>query len=332
MLKTYCVTCHGGAKPKSDFAINALAPKFETNSQEWKEILDRLTEGSMPPKGKPRPTAAEQAAVTNWVAAGLTRYQAQRTAVEGRARIRRLNRIEYVNTLRDLLGVNVDVETLPEDGIAGGFDNVDAGLDLSPTLLERYLETADVALDAAIAGAARPETRKSHIEMVPLGKQLINMMDKPPQPRFGVTTQVRDHDIVFQFESTGRSFDETRVRQPGRYRIRISANAERNGKLMTYLVYAGTYHLPSVTTRVVGAFDVSDKPTVVEFIEPMGVNDSIRIDPYGLGFGYDQKNPAEYVGPGLALQWIEIEGPLHEAWPPAETSRLLGSVDLAKGT
>src|SRR5580658_7043781 len=129
VLKTYCVTCHGGNKPKSDFAIDALAPKLATNSEEWKEILDRLTEGSMPPKGKPRPTAAEQAVITNWVAAGLTTYQAQKAAVEGRARIRRLNRIEYVNTLRDLLGVEVDLDTLPEDGIAGGFDNVDAGLD-----------------------------------------------------------------------------------------------------------------------------------------------------------------------------------------------------------
>jgi hypothetical protein len=158
------------------------------------------------------------------------------------------------------------------------------------------------------------------------------MMDKPPQPRFGVTTQIRDHDIVFQFESTGGSFDETRVHKPGRYRFRISANAERNGKAMTILVYAGTYHFPNVTTRLLGAYDVTDKPTVVEFIEPMGVNESIRIAPYGLGFGYDQKKPADYVGPGLAVQWIETEGPLYDAWPPVGTARLFGNVDLTKGT
>src|SRR5579871_2182628 len=61
LLKTYCVTCHGGAKPKSDFAIDTLAPSFATSSQEWKGILDRLSEGSMPPKGKPRPSDSERA-------------------------------------------------------------------------------------------------------------------------------------------------------------------------------------------------------------------------------------------------------------------------------
>jgi mono/diheme cytochrome c family protein len=329
VLKTYCVTCHGGAKPKSDFAIDALAPKFASNSQEWKAILDRLTEGSMPPKGKPRPTAAEQAAIANWVTAGLTSYQAQKTAVEGRSRIRRLNRIEYVNTLRDLLGVEVDIDTLPEDGVAGGFDNVDAGLDLSSTLLERYLETADAALDAAFVGGARPEVRKQHIEMVELGKQLTRT--KRPMPRFGETTLVREHDIVFEFENGGRPINETRSSRPGRYRYRVSANAEHNGKGMTFLVYAGTYQMTGSTSRLLGAFDVGDKPTVVQFIAPMGVNESIRIVPYGLGQGY-AKTPADYTGPGLAVQWVETEGPLHETWPPVETVRLLGGADLVNGT
>src|SRR6185312_17278691 len=95
-------------------------------------------------------------------------------AAEGRARLRRLNRTEYVNTLRDLLGAEVDPETLPEDGSAAGFDNVDAALDLSSTLLERYLDSADAALDAVFVKGSKPQAVKKRVELAAAGKQTIN--------------------------------------------------------------------------------------------------------------------------------------------------------------
>ena len=73
--------------------------------------------------------------------------------------LRRLNRVEYQNTVRDLLGVDVDVkDTLPEDPVAFGFDNVAATLNISPVQIEQYLEAADLALDAAVATGPQPET------------------------------------------------------------------------------------------------------------------------------------------------------------------------------
>src|SRR6185295_11002531 len=70
---------------------------------------------------------------------------------EGRTVLRRLNRVEYENTVRDLFAVNVAVkEILPEDATANGFDNVGAALNISPVLMERYLEAADAVLSAAI--------------------------------------------------------------------------------------------------------------------------------------------------------------------------------------
>src|ERR1700742_1250106 len=61
LLKTYCVTCHGGKKPKSDLSLELPRPDFSRNADVWREVIDRLAEGSMPPKGKPRPSAAERA-------------------------------------------------------------------------------------------------------------------------------------------------------------------------------------------------------------------------------------------------------------------------------
>jgi hypothetical protein len=182
VLKTFCFDCHGGAKPKANLVLDRLAPDFEKNADVWKAIMERISDGSMPPKGKDRPSAVQVKAVADWVTAELISYQANKAARAGRSRLRRLNRIEYANTLRDLLGVEVDIEALPEDGIASGFDNVDGALDLSANLLERYLESADNALDAAFVKGAKPEAAKRHIDMVPLAKQITKTMRPMPPP------------------------------------------------------------------------------------------------------------------------------------------------------
>ena len=78
-------------------------------------------------------------------------------------------------------------------------------------------------------------------------------------------------------------------------------------------------------------YDVADKPTVVEFTERMEAKESISISPHGMPEVYTAV-PDDYAGPGLAVQWVEVEGPIVDAWPPAATSRLLGEVDLAQGT
>ena len=116
--------------------------------EQWQSIQNRLRADEMPPEDQPRPDAKQAAAVIQWIDARLVEVAARRKA-EGRTVLRRLNRVEYQNTVRDLLGVDVDVkDLLPEDPVAFGFDNVGAALNISPLQLERYLEAADRALDA----------------------------------------------------------------------------------------------------------------------------------------------------------------------------------------
>jgi hypothetical protein len=330
-LKAHCVDCHGGKKPKADLALDTLAPDFAANSDAWIKVRERLLDGSMPPKGKKRPTEQEAKGVADWVVSRAADHQTKRAAAEGRARLRRLNRIEYVNTVRDLLGAEVDIDNLPEDSSTSGFDNVDSALDLSSTLLERYLESADAALDQVFA-RERPKTTKQRIELVPLAKKMTK--SARPRPRFGESSQIRDNDVIFNTDDQPpKIIHETRTAAAGLYRFRISAQAIRpaNGKAVTVRIYAGNYLQANVTTRLAHAFDVSEKLEVIEFTERMKAAESIRISPYGLPalFG---KVADKYQGPGLAVQWVEVEGPLVEAWPPAATTRLLGKVDVANGT
>ncbi len=332
VLKTYCFGCHSGAKPKGDLALDKLTADFAANGDAWANVLKRLAEESMPPEGKPRPTAAERKAVASWGTAGLIAHQAKKAAAEGRTRLRRLNRVEYVNTLRDLFGAEIDIETLPEDGIASGFDNIDAALDLSPTLLERYLESADAALDAVFVKGSKPRATKQHLSLVPLAKELTKT--NRPMPRYGYSTVIREDEVIFLGENeASKPLREATTAGAGLYRIRISANAIRHGKGMTLLFYAGDFSRgqQALTTRSLGAHDVTDKPAVLEFTERMGSRETIRIYPHGLPNVY-AKVADNYSGPGLAVQWIEVEGPFVDVWPPTAATRMLGDVDPVKGT
>ncbi len=110
-LVRHCLECHGTQKPKGDLRLDQLAPEFarKADQDRWQAVLKRVTAGEMPPKAKPRPTEQEIRAVSEWIRAGVQAAEALRRT-QGRVVLRRLNRIEYENTVRDLLGVHVQLK------------------------------------------------------------------------------------------------------------------------------------------------------------------------------------------------------------------------------
>ncbi len=332
VLKTHCFDCHGGDKPKGDLSLETLDADFTHNAEAWKTVMERVNDGSMPPKKKPQPSAEQRKLVSEWVATQLIIYEKHETATNGRARIKRLNRAEYVNTLRDLLGAEVDPEQLPEDGIAAGFDNVDAALDLSSSLLGSYLEAIDLALDTALNQGQRPETTKKHISYPELGRQLTKQ--KVPVPRLGEDTLVKDDEVIFY--SAGRlerPVIDALSATAGQYRFRVKCNTVHTGKPMTLLVYTGNYGrgVQGLITRAMTMVDVPPQTEIIEFTVPLQARETISLSPYGLGNVY-KKSVEDYQGPGVAIQWIEAEGPIIDTWPPEPRTRLLGNINLAKAT
>src|SRR5262249_2714084 len=108
-LNQHCLECHGAEKPKGMFRIDKLSADFrdQAGRERWLAVLKRVQAGEMPPKAKPRPPASEIAAITSWISA---RAEASSRAAEGRVVLRRLNRAEYETTVRDLLGVDVNLK------------------------------------------------------------------------------------------------------------------------------------------------------------------------------------------------------------------------------
>ena len=121
----------------------------------------------------------------------------------------------------------------------------------------------------------------------------------------------------------------------GTYRFRISAYGfQSRGKPVTYEVRAGSM-LMAGTNHLTGYFDVpEDKPTVVEFTEHLEARETIRIHPYGLASSQavHKIGADKYTGPGLAIQYVDVEGPLHDAWPPPSHRRIFGDLPQVAGT
>ena len=181
VLDRYCVTCHNQRTKASDLALDTVdIARPSANAQVWEDVVRKLRTRSMPPQGMPRPDEATYVAMTTFLETELDRASAA-SPNPGRPLIRRLNRSEYANAVRDLLVLDVDVSSLlPADDSAFGFDNVSDMLGTSPALLERYLTAASTISAIAVGDTrvrpggetyrlAQDLSQDQHIEGLPLG-------------------------------------------------------------------------------------------------------------------------------------------------------------------
>jgi mono/diheme cytochrome c family protein len=153
-FKAHCFECHGANSAKSDFRIDKLSAKvgFE-DAPQWREVMERISSGEMPPKKqKNRPSAEDSARVVEWLSARMKDGETARMSARGRVSYNRLTREEYVNTIRDLIGVHFDA-TDPggflEDPEWRGFERLGSVLTLSPSNIEKYLAAAETILAEA---------------------------------------------------------------------------------------------------------------------------------------------------------------------------------------
>src|SRR5262245_31861933 len=139
-LKKYCVECHKGDKSKGGMSLDSYQSEAHARKdrKNWGAVQHVLAAGEMPPEKKPQPTKEEREFVINWIETALTKVDCSPDTPKdpGRVTIRRLNRAEYNNTIRDLLGVDIGpAEDFPSDDVGYGFDNIGDVLSFQPILL-----------------------------------------------------------------------------------------------------------------------------------------------------------------------------------------------------
>ena len=143
MMMQYCTGCHNDKLKTAGMSVVPLdANNLQANQATWEKILRRVSLGEMPLRGAPRPPKEKLQAFTQWLAASLDR-DAAANPNPGHATVRRLNRTEYANAVRDLLALDVDFSSeMPADDTGYGFDNIADVLTVSPTLMDRYITVA----------------------------------------------------------------------------------------------------------------------------------------------------------------------------------------------
>ncbi|MEO6034083.1 MAG: DUF1592 domain-containing protein [Verrucomicrobiota bacterium] len=159
VLETYCFNCHGEKKTKGDVNLSIFpdGASVQQNPKVWLKVLSQLRDGVMPPEGKTQPAPAERERVVQWIEQTFDNLD-QVARDPGQKVIHRLNRLEYKNTIRDLLDVKTKAaEKFPADaGGGGGFDNNADTLFIPPLLMERYLSAADEILAQVEPGKIFP--------------------------------------------------------------------------------------------------------------------------------------------------------------------------------
>ena len=156
VLDQYCYDCHGGGATKGNVDLDDFRTDDQVrNHALWWRVMKNVRAGIMPPADKPRVPPAEVKKLMAWIKMEAFSLDPEHPD-PGRVTVRRLNRVEYRNTIRDLIGVEFDtLKEFPADDTGQGFDNIGDVLTISPMLLERYLDSAQTIIGGAVPTQAR---------------------------------------------------------------------------------------------------------------------------------------------------------------------------------
>ncbi|NBV34261.1 MAG: DUF1592 domain-containing protein [Proteobacteria bacterium] len=154
-FESYCTECHNADKQKGKLRLDNVSLKLDSveNAERWQKILNQINSGEMPPDDSKQPEKRAKTEFLDSVANTLVVARKTLSDQHGNITMRRLNQREYKNTIRELLGVEVDVHDLPKDGGSGAFDTVGAALFMSSDQFEQYLVLGRRAIDDSFARA-----------------------------------------------------------------------------------------------------------------------------------------------------------------------------------
>lgn len=341
-VNDYCVECHRGQLAEGGLRLESLAsPSPDSESLEpWVQVHDRLRAGEMPPADAAQPTPDRVQAVLESLSTLLHGVSRQRQQAVGRVPLRRLNRVEYEYTLRELLALpHLEVkDILPADNRASGFDHVASAQDFSYVQMARFLDAASEALDQAMRLGPSPATQRERFPANIDGRfaQVLNKQREAVAVGEAV-------GLLRQPNSAQAPWTWNRFKPPvdGMYRIRMRGFG---------FVWDQGQVLPSERAHVVSFFCIhgSAKRPLVTLDLPAGAENSEAVefeaflkqgDLLEVRFPrLDDRNKPEslpieqYTAPGVALEWLEVEGPLLDAWPPESYRRLFGDLPVREWT
>lgn len=287
MLEYYCYDCHGDGMSKGSLDLDEYPDlaSMRKDPKVWEHILTRTDYHLMPPPEEEQPEAKERHQLVNWINKAI--FPAS-TTDPGHSVMRRMNRIEYQNTIKDLLGITIPVrELLPPDDSSHGFDNNGSALSISPAHIDKYLRAAEKALDEAIV-------------LGPMPPKVIHFKARDIT---GGGKRIGDGTFLYIRSSAHVT---PKLRQAGSYRLVVTASASQAGPEATPLDII-------VDKEQVANFEVknelhAEKEFSVELDLPAGSTE-ITLD-FPRDF-YDPKHEdPKRRDRNLMIHRVRLEGPL----------------------
>jgi len=214
LIERHCFECHGNGATEGDLDLDRFdsAQDIRLGRNVWKKVIQKVQVKAMPPADSPQPSAADRAELVRWLDETLNKVDCVREAQPGRVTLRRLNRVEYSNTIRDLLGVDYALaKEFPADDVGYGFDNIGDVLSLPPILLEKYLTAAEEI--TAVALVTEPSGPKTVFQRE--GRQLIGGR---PAAKIGSILVTKSN-----------MYTDWEVKVAGEYRVEIEAFGHHAG-------------------------------------------------------------------------------------------------------
>ncbi|MCG8584835.1 MAG: DUF1592 domain-containing protein [Pirellulales bacterium] len=218
-LKKYCSECHFGEEPDGELRLDeARSPDELTEAREvFVRAVRMIRSGQMPPQDSPQPKPELAAKMADWLDRTVNHIDCSNAVDPGRETIRRLNRFEYSNTIRDLLGVDFDTTSmLPADDVGYGFDNIGDVLSVSPLLLEKYVAAARLVSRRAIYASPLDAVATTWIT----GVAMRTGGRDHPLPDVKGRRLYSNVDISSEYDAPA----------DGKYEIRVKAYGEQAGK------------------------------------------------------------------------------------------------------
>jgi len=341
-FKAHCVKCHGPTKSKGDLTVHELDGDLSSGQEleTWESILDMLKFGEMPPIDEPQPKKAEAEAVIKWIEAEMRVYITKASQATREPRTRRLTNIEFQNTLNELLGFELDViDDLPEDPeIHYAFNNTAELMRMGPEQFDRYLEIARKAMRAAIVDPEKPEPYRKRSQWASIGRDRWMALDE-----LGVWGNRRG--------SVAGGMGLRDFPEHGEYRIRMQASGiiPPGFTEVPLKIDMGTdpgrTETPYRTVAKLYLTNSPDEPKVFEFrgrienhpsspvrvgrppnaklIQQISIKPRVFFDDGTLNDGGNYANIRQLAMPRAVINWIEIEVPVVDVWPPPHHTDIL---------
>jgi hypothetical protein len=333
IIETHCFGCHGEEKQKGKLRLDTLPTDLIQDrraAEHWHDVRDALNLGEMPPEEEPELALEDRRILVAWINQEIDALLEAKHSTGGRVVLRRLNRAEYQNTMRDLLGIEANyAKNLPPEGFSeDGFRNNGSALQMSGLQLEYYLDAAREGLRKAIVTGPKPEVFSLKFDKTLKDKNRgSDILDQDQQFIAKLTEYPEEGRILIRARARaklvdGRGYPQLRaaigyradVQAPRAFVDPIDVVGEE-WQTYEFTARMEQFPLPSKTqSKFPGLLVWLDNAYAEGRDKPLKAR----------GNGKKQKAGEEPPGyPQIEIESMEFVGPVFDAWPPAHHIRIL---------